>query len=397
MMQYHHRLKDRHAKTLANLESLKGDHQATVNKLCSLKSKLQSLDNKLERADYIEIDFEVLMLDGEEYRLDLERIKSKLATTSGQLVCLTQRYENAELNYQQAAHRLASSLTELKDELDAHLGMKQELVDAAAGLIVAHGAVLDAAINIDEARNEVFETRAELLADNDDITILEGLYQRCDFQETMEAETNAGLSLYQKLNSWANGTGKWKRIAKELFRIQVLRPHIIEHSVTHIRDNTYTAKSMARVMDLHHGFNLSGLDAFLLVEPNYMGEKRLLWYSSSVKRVFRKIEIEMKDEISLKVIMDRSAKGQLLDGIRFDTKHLCTYLVHHFGLYEEAKVRQVEISLTVDGSPIDNKIGHITIGFKMCNKAARCPIMKLLIFNEEKEGPNIQSGKFFPQ
>jgi hypothetical protein len=116
--------------------------------------------------------------------------------TSGQLVCLTQKYENAELNYQQTAHRLASLFSELKNELDAHLGTKQELVDAAAGMIVARSAVLDAAIDIDEARNEVFETSAELLAANDDIVILEGLYQRHDFQETMEAEVNAGRSLY---------------------------------------------------------------------------------------------------------------------------------------------------------------------------------------------------------
>jgi hypothetical protein len=151
---------------------------------------------------------------------------------------------------------------------------------------------------------------------------------------------------------------------------------------------------MARVMDLHHVVNLSsGLNVFCLVEPDYMGEKRLLWSSSSVKRVFRKIEIEMKDEISFKVIRDRSAKGQIVDGIRFDTKQ--TYLVHHFGLSEEAKVRQVEIALTVDGDPLDNKTGHITIGFKICNKAARCPLTKLLIFNEDKEGPNLQSGKFF--
>jgi hypothetical protein len=53
--------------------------------------------------------------------------------------------------------------------------------------------------------------------------------------------------------------------------------------------------------------------------------------------------------------------------------------------------------LTVDGAPIDDKIRHVTIGFKICDKAARCPIMKVLIFNEEKEGPNLQSGKFcFP-
>jgi hypothetical protein len=257
----------------------------------------------------------------------------------------------------------------LKDELDAHLGTKQELVDAAAELIVARSVTLDAAIDIDEASNKVFETSAELLAANDDITILEGLYQRRDFQETMEAEANEGRSLYQKLNLWANGTEKWKRIAKELFRIQVLRPHIIEHSVTHIHDNMYTPKYTTRVMGLHHGLNLRGLDAFRLVDPNYMGEKRLLWSSSSVKRVFRKIEIEMKDEIS--------------------SKHLFTYLVYHFGLSEEVKVHQVEIALTVYGAPLDDKTGHVTIGFKICDKAAGCPITKLLIFNEEKEGPHL--------
>jgi chromosome segregation ATPase len=246
LQQEQRRLKDRHEKTLATLESLKCDHQAAVNKLRSLKSKLQSLDNKLE----------------------LYRVKIKLATTSGQLVSLTQKYENAKLNYQQTAGRLASSLAELKDELDAHLGTKQELADAAAGLIVARSAVIDAAIDIDEARKEVFETSAELLSANDDIAILEGLYRRRDFQETMEAEVNTGRSLFQKLNSWANGAGKWKRIAQELFRIQVLRPHIIEHSVTHIRDNTYTAKSMARVMDMHHGFNLRvGSTTFAWLSP----------------------------------------------------------------------------------------------------------------------------------
>jgi hypothetical protein len=36
----------------------------------------------------------------------------------------------------------------------------------------------------------------------------------------------------------------------------------------------------------------------------------------------------------------------------------------------------------------------MTIGFKVCDRANRCPITKLLSFNEEKEGPNLQSGKF---
>jgi hypothetical protein len=93
--------------------------------------------------------------------------------------------------------------------------------------------------------------------------------------------------------SKAQFLGKWymqmEENSKRVVQNKLLRPHIIEHSVTHIRDNTYTARSMARVMDLHHVFNLSGLNAFRLVEPNYMDEKRLTRSSSSVERVFRKI------------------------------------------------------------------------------------------------------------
>jgi hypothetical protein len=50
--------------------------------------------------------------------------------------------------------------------------------------------------------------------------------------------------------------------------------------------------------------------------------------------VLREIEIEIKDEISLKVIRDRDGKGHIVDGIRLDTKQLFTYLVHHLGLNE---------------------------------------------------------------
>jgi chromosome segregation ATPase len=285
-MAYHRRLKECHTTTQTNLESLKVEHESIVNELHSSKSKLQSPYNKLERADDIEMDLEVLMLDIEKDRLKLEDVESKLSTTSVKLVSVTQKYESAELNYQQATHRLASSLTQLKDELDAHNGTQQELADAATKLILIRSEIIDAAIDIDEARKQVFERSAKLLAANDDISILEGLYKRRDFQEMMEAETNQGRSLFQNLNSWANGTCKWKRIAEELFRLQALSPHIINHSVTHNHNTIYTSKSMARVMDLHHGFNISGIDAFCHVEPNHMGEKRLLRSSSSVKCVF---------------------------------------------------------------------------------------------------------------
>jgi hypothetical protein len=219
---------------------------------------------------------EVAMLDVEKDILELEYVKSKLSSTSGQLVYVTHKYERAEINYQETTHTLAASLTELNGELDTHNGTKQELAEAVIDLIVTHSEIIDAAIDIDEARKQVFETSVKLIAANDAIVILEGLYRRRDFQETMEAEKNGGRSLYQKLNPWENGNAKWKIIAKELFRIQVIIPHLINHSVTHIHDNTYTAKCMTRVMNLHHGFNLCGLDAFHLVEPSYMGEQWLI-------------------------------------------------------------------------------------------------------------------------
>jgi hypothetical protein len=42
-------------------------------------------------------------------------------------------------------------------------------------------------------------------------------------------------------------------------------------------------------------------------------------------------------------------------------------------------------------------MGDITIGFKVCDKDAVDPITKRKIFNNNDDGPNLQSGKFcFP-
>jgi hypothetical protein len=60
--------------------------------------------------------------------------------------------------------------------LDAQNGTKQELADTSTNLIFACSEILDASIDINEARKQVFEMSAELLAANEDIVILEGLY-----------------------------------------------------------------------------------------------------------------------------------------------------------------------------------------------------------------------------
>jgi hypothetical protein len=86
-----------------------------------------------------------------------------------------------------------------------------------------------------------------------------------------------------------------------------------------------------------------------------------------------------------------------VDGIKFNVMQLFKYIIHHFGLSEEAKMRKVAIAITVDGAPLDDKTGYITIGFKVCDKDAVDPVTKQKIFNDDDDGPNLESGKFaFP-
>jgi hypothetical protein len=384
------RLKQRHAAVKDELATLQKEHSETADKVQCLSSKLVQYEGAQSRN-------ELIVSEARKNNHELTVIKAQLARVSGNLVAVTGNYEATQHNYQDATQQLSRSLTELKSELDAHMGTKAELADAAAKLIVMRGDIVDASIEIEEARTQLFNTTGELIGANDDIAVLEGLYRQRDFQDAVASQSNEDRTLMQKLNAMTSGDGKWKRLAYQLFNIQILKPHLIKLSVKNIREKTYTATSMARVMDLHHGFNLCGLDAFRLVEPAYLGHERLLWSSSSVKRVFRQIEKEMKQEIYFKIIRDRNAKGLVVDGIKFNVRQLFKYIIHHFGLSDEAKIRKVEIAITVDGAPLDDKTGHITIGFKVCDKDAVDPITKKYIFNDDDDGPNLQSGKFcFP-
>jgi hypothetical protein len=170
------------------------------------------------------------------------------------------------------------------------MGTKAELADAAVKLGVMRGDIVDASIKSEEARTQLFNPTEELIGANEDIAVLEGLYRQRDFQDYVAIQSNKDRTLMQKLNAMTSGEGQLKRLAQKLFHIQILKPHLIKLSVKHICKKTYSATSMARVMDLHHGFNLYRLDSFRLLEPAYLGHERLLWSSSSVRRVFCQIE-----------------------------------------------------------------------------------------------------------
>jgi hypothetical protein len=93
---------------------------------------------------------------------------------------------------------------------------------------------------------------------------------------------------------------------------------------------------MAHVMNLQHGFNLCGLDDLRNIERAVPRAEHLIWSSSSVKRVFTKVEQDMSTEITLKTISENHM-GKKVDSVSFDPQELFTYLVNHFGLSDAAK------------------------------------------------------------
>jgi hypothetical protein len=160
----------------------------------------------------------------------------------------------------------------------------------------------------------------------------------------------------------------------------------IEASPTSSCCHTHQAKSVHCTLpgprhDLHHGFNLCGLDHVHLVERSYFRDERMLWSSSHVKKEHRAIEKEMTREINFEVINDK-LNNKVVDGVRFDVKQLFRYLVSHFGLAEIAKTGTVEFSITCDEDPLDDLTGHFTIEFKIVDKDAVCPISGKNIFHQ---------------
>jgi hypothetical protein len=82
--------------------------------------------------------------------------------------------------------------------------------------------------------------------------------------------------VHSRLADADKGRGKWKLISKRLFHNIVLTPLLIQLAVKHINYSVYTNHSMARVMDLHHGFNLCGLENMCLMELSELGAEHLL-------------------------------------------------------------------------------------------------------------------------
>jgi hypothetical protein len=117
------------------------------------------------------------------------------------------------------------------------------------------------------------------MAVQEEYHVLNGMHINLELERALDDQQESERDVQSRLANAGKWRGKWKRIIKRLFHKIVLKPLLIQLTAKHIRFSVNTAHSMARVMDLHHGFNLCGLEDMRLIEPAELGADRLLWYS----------------------------------------------------------------------------------------------------------------------
>jgi hypothetical protein len=217
--------------------------------------------------------------------------------TRANLAHATSQFPNKARDYDDVGLELLVVTTKYRDTLITIKANQQQLAMMASELVVARNMLSETALFAELTKEELLETSTNLMALNEDATILNGMAILKDMQSTIEDEKKQKKSLKEKVGSLVKGNGKWKEIGKHLFHLQVLKPHLLHHAVTYIKQKVYTARSLARVMDLHHGFNLCGLDHLRLVEPAYLRDDLMLQSSSGAKKEHRVIEKEMMREI----------------------------------------------------------------------------------------------------
>jgi hypothetical protein len=108
-------------------------------------------------------------------------------------------------------------------------------------------------------------------------------------------------------------------------------------------------------------------------------------------------------EVTYFTVIKETHQEANVDGVSFDMRALFEYLITSFGLSEDVCHRNVEISVTVDGATLNAISGHVTIGFKICDKNAKDPVIGKYIytnlegFKDDDHLDNLQSGAWcFP-
>jgi hypothetical protein len=72
-------------------------------------------------------------------------------------------------------------------------------------------------------------------------------------------------------------------------------------------------------------------------------------------------------------LIDEIHDGEHVDGVKFGVAAIFEYIIEKFSLSEKAKNGTVAIAITIDGTKLEGKSCHVTIGFNIVNVDAVDP------------------------
>jgi hypothetical protein len=206
------------------------------------------------------VDYSYVGQELETSLASIAKMYIELMDARANLAHVTSQLRNKVREYDAVGLELLGVTTKYRDTLITIRANQQQLAMMSSELVVARNMLSETALFAELMKEDLFEMSTNLMASNEDATILNGMAILKDMRSTIEDDKKQKKSLNEKVGSLVEINGKWKEIVKQLFHLQVLKPHLILHAVTHIKQKVYTACFLARVVDLHHGLNLCGLD-----------------------------------------------------------------------------------------------------------------------------------------
>jgi hypothetical protein len=173
-----------------------------------------------------------------------------------------------------------------------------------------------------------------------------------------------------------------------------VRREIIKQVKLLIRETTYAPWRIARLMDKHGSkLSMESLDLFRTLETD--GQKKyhrhtILCSSGSIKRVRTIIENFANTSLPYEIdaLPEDHGRGEV---ISFHTKTVVKLTVGACGLKEAAKERRICYPQSCDTTNITKNVSICMYGFKIVDRAARCPVSKRPLWLHVEAGEQTQS------
>ncbi len=173
-----------------------------------------------------------------------------------------------------------------------------------------------------------------------------------------------------------------------------VRREIIKQVKLLMRETTYAPWRIARLMDKHGSkLSMESLDLFRTLETD--GEKKyhrhtILCSSGSIKRVRTIIKNFANTSLpyDIDALPEDHGRGEV---ISFHTKTVVKLTVGACGLKEAAKERRICYPQSCDTTNITKNVSICMYGFKIVDRAARCPVSKRPLWLHVEAGEQTQS------